>query len=312
MRMPFRRPQLVRAGCRPDPESRDPKTAGDDQNGRPHTAGSRPAHAARVSRGGGLPGGSSSRPRTRRTRLDRGRHRARRADRDPGRAHGRVRARRRPGERHRDGREGRSGGGAGRARQGADTGRRQGREVRAVRASRSQPAGGPGRRGQEVPRRRPPARDADPSGPRADRGVDLRRQRHGIPRHRRQPADRRQRGRQGRDHVRQRRLEGDGGEHAALDRLPLRRGRSEQELHRHRPRQGAQDRVHRRPPRRVHVPLRDAADPAAHERGDDGHDGGQAARPRAGRPRAVADPGGVLPRAARQARRHGQDGGRHG
>ena len=100
-------------------------------------------------------------------------------------------------------------------------------------------AGGPGRRGQEVPRRRPPARDAGPSGPRADRGVDLRRQRHGIPRHRRQPADRRQRGRQGRDHVRQRRLEGDGGEHAALDRLPLRRGRPEQELRRHRPRQGA-------------------------------------------------------------------------
>ena len=97
---------------------------------------------------------------------------------------------------------------------------------------------------------------------------------------------------------------------AALDRLPLRRGRPEQELHRRRARQAADDQLRRRAPGRLHVPLRDAAGPHAHERGHDGHDGRQAAQPAAGRQGAVDDPGGVLPRRPRQAGRHGQDGGR--
>ena len=67
----------------------------------------------------------------------------------------------------------------------ADAGRRQGRRVREVRARRPDAAAGPGRRGQEVRRRRPPARHAGLEGPRADRGLDLRRQRQGLPRHRR-------------------------------------------------------------------------------------------------------------------------------
>ena len=122
------------------------------------------------------------------------------------------------------------------------------------------------RRREEVHRRRLPARHPGRPQPRAHRGVELRRQRQGLPRHRRQPADRRQPGRPGADHLRQRRLEEDGRQHGPLDRLPLRRGRAEQELHRRRSRQEADDRLRRQAPRRVHVPLRHAAGAHAHER----------------------------------------------
>ena len=164
--------------------------------------------------------------------------------------------------------------------QGADAGRRQGRRVREVREGRPDAAGRARRRGEEVHRRRLPARHPGRPRPRADRGVELRRQRQGLPRHRREPADRRQPGRQGRRSP---------SSTAARRRWPSTWPHSidfhsaevapEQELHRRRARQEADDRLRRQAPRRLHVPLRHAAGAHAHERRDDGHDGRQAAQP---------------------------------
>ena len=148
--------------------------------------------------------------------------------------------------------------------QGADAGRRQGRR-RSRSSSESIPTlpAVPAGAVKKFTRRRPPARDAGPPGPRADRGVDA------TPSTARPTAAPRasppivvNQGDKVADHLRQRRLEGDGRQHAALDRLPLRRGRPEQELHRRRPGKKLTIKLRRRAPRRVHVPLRDAAGPA--------------------------------------------------
>ena len=104
---------------------------------------------------------------------------------------------------------------------GPDARRRQGRRLREVREGRPDAAGA----GEEGRRRRLPARHAGLEGPRADRGLELRRQRQVPPRHRRLGADRRRAGHEGRvlDHQRHRQV--DEGRPAALARLPLRRGR---------------------------------------------------------------------------------------
>ena len=161
-----------------------------------------------------------------------------------------------------------------------DPGRRQGHRLREVRQGRPDAAGRARRRRQEVHRRRPAARDAG-------RSRTSRRPRRGAtpstarPTAAPPPARRSSSTRATRSQV----TFVNGGSKAmavnmaALDRLPLRRGRAEQELHRRRPRQEADDRLRRRAPRRVHVPLRHAAGPHAHQRGHDGHDGRQAAQP---------------------------------
>ena len=186
----------------------------------------------------------------------------------------------------------------------------QGRQVRGLQARRRHPPGRARRRGQEVHRRRHAARHPGGARPRADRGMDLRDQRRDPSRHGRLVADRRHRGRQGPDHLRQRRLEGDEGDDAPLDRLPLGRGGAQQVLRRRRGRQEADVQLRRQAPGRLHVPLRDAAGALAHLQRHGGHDGRQAAQPAQGRPRAVDHPVRVLPRQARRAGGHGQDGRR--
>ena len=93
----------------------------------------------------------------------------------------------------------------------------------------------PGGQGQDVRRRRLPARHPGQQGPRPDRGLELRRQRHEVLRHRRVGADGRDRGRSRRLHAHQRLDEGHEGRPAALARLPLRRGRPGHALRRPRP-----------------------------------------------------------------------------
>ena len=198
-----------------------------------------------------------------------------------------------------------------RAGQGADAGRRQGRRVREVRQGRPDAARRPRRRGQEVHRRRPPARHPGRPRPRADRGVELRRQRQGLPRHRRQPADRRQPGRQGPDHLRQRRLEGDGRQHG--------RTRSTSTPPRSRPNKNYIDVA---PGKKLTIDfvakhpgvfMYHCATQPVLMHTSAGMMGMMVVKPRnlrAGRQGAVDDPGGVLPRRPRQAGRHGQDGGR--
>ena len=124
-------------------------------------------------------------------------------------------------------------------------------------------AGGAGRRGQEVHGRRPPARHPG-------RTRTSRRPRRGATRSTARPtaAPRPARRSSSTRATRSQITFVNGGSKemavnmAALDRLPLRRGRAEQELHRRRPRQEADDQLRRQAPRRVHVPLRHAAGPA--------------------------------------------------
>ena len=136
----------------------------------------------------------------------------------------------------------------------------------------------------------------------------LRGERQVQPRHRRLRADGRHPGRQGRDHARERRLEGDGRADAALDRLPLLGGRPERGLQDDPAGRDAPVQLRREAPGRLHVPLRDRPGPDAHGRRHGRHDGRQAEEPGAGRPRAVDDPAGVLHRRGGPGRRPGQDG----
>ena len=97
--------------------------------------------------------------------------------------------------------------------------------------------------------------------------------------------------------------ESDEGRPAALARLPLRRGQPRHALRGPRARQVDALPLRRQAPRRVHVPLRDAAGPDAHRRGHGRHVRRQAEGPRSGRQGAVDHPAGVLHRQARRATR---------
>ena len=212
--------------------------------------------------------------------------------------------------RHHDGRQA-AGGAAGRGRRRgrADARRREGDRLRGVQPRRPDAAAGPGRRGQEVRRRRLPARHPGLQGARSDRGVELLRQRQGIPRHRRVRADGRQRGRHRRLHADQRLRRVDEGRPPALARLPLRGGQPRHALRRPRAREVDALPLHRRAPGRVHVPLRHQAGSDAHRRRHARDVRRQAEGAGPGRPRAVDDAAGVLHRQAGRRCRHGQDAG---
>ena len=81
-----------------------------------------------------------------------------------------------------------------------------------------------------------------------------------------------------RDHLRQRRLEGDGRQHGRTrsTSTPPRSPRAST-TSTSRPARASYDRLRRQAPRRVHVPLRHAAGPDAHRRRHGRHDGRQAA-----------------------------------
>ena len=141
---------------------------------------------------------------------------------------------------------------------------------------RPDPAGHPGRRGQDVRRRRLPARHAGLQGPGAHRGLELLGQRPGAPRHRRLGADGGHRGRRRRLHADQRLGPVDEGRPAALAGLPLGRGQPRHALRRSGAGQVDALPLRRRAPGRLHVPLRHAAGPDAHRRRHGRHVRGQA------------------------------------
>jgi hypothetical protein len=144
---------------------------------------------------------------------------------------------------------------------------RQGRRLREVPVGRPDAAGRSCGGGQALRRRRVPARDEGRRRSRPDRGVELCRQRQAAPRDRRERADGRHARRHRRLHPDERLEQADGRDHAALARLPFRRGQPGRPLRGPRARPAPALPLRGRAPGRLHVPLRDAAGPAPHRRG---------------------------------------------